>query len=71
MAKIRQETKKLRYKWIFWDRKSLIPKKISKKGWVLIQNWGKNDKKQDLGLKSSEKFKKECWAKNKINSQDI
>jgi len=26
MAKIRQKTKKLRYKWIFGDRKSLIPK---------------------------------------------
>ena len=30
MAKIRQKTKKLRYKWIFGDRKSFIPKKISR-----------------------------------------
>ena len=56
MAKLGKKTKTLRYEWIFGDRESLIPKKISKKfefkaktgpkmtknKTILSQNWAKH-----------------------------
>ena len=48
MAKLGKKTKKLRYKWIFGDRKSLIPKKISKKFEFKAKTWAKMTKKTRL-----------------------
>ena len=45
MAKLGKKTKTLRYKWIFGDRKSLIPKKISKKFESKAKTWAKMTKK--------------------------
>ena len=47
MAKLGKKTKTLRYEWIFGDRESLIPKKISKKFEFKAKTWAKMTKKQD------------------------
>ena len=48
MAKLGKKTKTLRYKWIFGDRKSLIPKKISKKFESKAKTWAKMTKNKTI-----------------------
>ena len=50
MAKLGKKTKTLRYKWIFGDRKSFIPKKICKMFDFKAKTGAKmTKKKQDFG----------------------
>jgi len=50
LGRIWQKSKKSRYKWIFGDRKSFIPKKISKMFEFKAKTGAKmTKKKQDLG----------------------
>ena len=48
MAKLGKKTKTLRYEWIFGDRESLIPKKISKKFEFKAKNWAKMTKNKTV-----------------------
>ena len=48
MAKLGKKTKTLRYEWIFGDRESLIPKKISKKFEFKAKTWAKMTKNKTI-----------------------
>ena len=60
MAKIRQKTKKLRYKWIFGDRKSLIPKKIGEKFEFKAKTGAKMTKNKTI-LSQNWSFRAKNW----------
>ena len=70
MAKIRQKTKKLRYKWIFGDRKSLIPKKISKKFEFKAKTWAKMTKNKTI-LSQNWSFRAKNWPKIAKKKKEI
>ena len=67
MAKLGKKTKTLRYEWIFGDRESLIPKKISKKFEFKAKTWAKMTKKQDYFKPKLEfQSKKELAQRNNL-----
>jgi len=59
LGRIWQKSKKSRYKWIFGDRKSFIPKKIS----TMFEFKAKNDKKNKTILSQNWSFRAKNWPK--------
>ena len=70
MGRIWQKSKKSRYKWIFGDRKSFIPKKISKMFEFKAKTGAKMTKKTRLRTKLRKINQNLVFETKKLNSQE-